>query len=116
MLKKNTDSPIYKELITINGEHISEQQVESYILSLYKNQGFKTLGYEISYSDGESSITIYSLLKCPKKVINFFNNIDPVRLRFMILGASPACTGIYTWPNGFKEVVDKSTFLMDKEN
>ena len=104
------EKPIRKDLITIPGFNISEHQIGSYILSLYKNQGFKTLGYEISYSDGVSSITIYSLPNCSKKVIKYFNNIDPIRMRFMILSTEPCCAGIYTWPNGFREVVDKNTF------
>ena len=110
MFKKKEKECIYKELITIPAFNISEHQIGSYILSLYKDRGFKTLGYEISYSDGGGSITIYSLPNCSKKVVNYFKDIDPIRLRFMILSAPPACAGIYTWPNGFREVVDKNTF------
>lgn len=102
--KNRKNSPISVDVIDISAKHVSTGQMGAYIKKLYKEEGFRHLGYRFENRNGMCRFVIYTLPH-QREVIQYFKDRCPAMVENEC--KTLECEG-YTWTgweNGFEEIV-----------
>lgn len=102
----NRPKRITKDLIDFSIQRIPTGQIGSYIVGfLYKELGFKHIGYRIEKVDGDIRCVLFTL-QGNKAPAQYFKDRCSGMIEEKVETTAPVSHSIKYWPNGFIEVCE----------
>jgi hypothetical protein len=103
------------DLISFSLKYISTGQIGCYIIEfLYKELGFKHIGYQIENINGDTRCTLITL-KANKVPIQYFKDRCSGMIEEKVKTMKPIPHKFNKWQNGFEEVAVEEKFVLNKE-